>query len=199
MKLRINLLPYRPARRLAKVNRLFMIWGVVGVVGIGMAFLVNLQVEAHIAERTAQKIAHEEHLKKLDQQLGEIAEIKAKRDLVRQRLELIAQLSRSRDLTLRVLDSVSQRIPEKAWLTRLMTKQSSLELTGRAQSNALVADFMSALERSPHLNHVDLTRVARPAKDQLEMKEFTVTAQITPPTPPEDPKAKPNAKKGEKP
>ncbi|MBF0271440.1 MAG: PilN domain-containing protein [Magnetococcales bacterium] len=199
MKLHINLLPYRPARRLAKVNRLFMIWGAVALMGIMLAFIANSQIETHIAELTAKKTENEDTLKRLEKQLGEIADIKAKRELVKQRLELVAQLSRSRDLTLRVLDTLSQQIPEKVWLTRITTRQNALELMGEAQSNAMVADFMSALERSPHLAHVDLTRVARPAKAQSEMKEFTVTARIVPPPEPEDPKTRTAPKTGAQP
>ncbi|MBF0339710.1 MAG: PilN domain-containing protein [Magnetococcales bacterium] len=190
MRLSINLLPSRSARRLAKVNRLFALWGGVALLGVGVALGVNLHFEAHLAELNTKKAENETTLKLLEKQLGEIADIKAKRELVRQRLDLVAQLSRSRDLTLRVLDTISQQIPEKVWLTRLTTRGNTLELLGKAQSNALVADLMSALERSLHLTHVDLTRVARPAKEETEMKEFTVTARIQPPPEPVDPKAK---------
>ncbi|MBF0127083.1 MAG: PilN domain-containing protein [Magnetococcales bacterium] len=178
MRIAVNLLPYRPARRLAKVNRLFMMWGAVALLGIVAAFLTHSAIEDHILELKEQKIALEARQKEIDDQLGEIKDIKEKKALIKQRLELIATLSRARDMSLRLLDALSLTIPEKVWLTRATTKQNELELVGKAQSNAVVADFMRALEASPYISRVDLTRVARPAKEELDLKEFTLTAHI---------------------
>ncbi|MBF0180061.1 MAG: PilN domain-containing protein [Magnetococcales bacterium] len=188
MMLKINLLPYRPARRVAKVNQLFMIWGIVAILGLVAAFLTHKAIEDHIAGMRAQQSNLEAQLKKIDEELGEISRIREMKALIKQRLDLIAQLSGKRDISLRVLDALSLTIPEKAWLTKITTRQDTLELTGKASSNALVADFMRALEASPHLSKVDLTRVARQAKEELDVKEFTITAHIDPPEV-KDPKA----------
>ncbi|MBF0294118.1 MAG: PilN domain-containing protein [Magnetococcales bacterium] len=181
MMLKINLLPYRPARRVAKVNQLFLMWGVVGLLGIVAAFLTHAAIEEHIAGLRSRQGNLETQLKKIDEELGEISRIREMKALIKQRLDLIAKLSGARDLSLRVLDALSLTLPEKAWLTKVTTKQDTLELTGKASSNALVADFMRALEASPHISKVDLTRVARPAKEELDVKEFTITAHIDPP------------------
>ncbi|MBF0428569.1 MAG: PilN domain-containing protein [Magnetococcales bacterium] len=197
MRIQINLLPYRPARRLAKVNQLFMIWGAVAFLGICAAFWTHSSIEDHIASLNAQKAEQEVLLKKLDAQLGEIADIKAKKERVKQRLELIATLSISRDLTLRILGFLSEAIPEKVWLNKVTTTQNKLELMGKAQSNSLVADFMRTLSTSPLLANVDLTRVARQSKEEKDMKEFTITATIRLPEP--DPiTSKTNQPKGTK-
>ncbi len=183
MNLRINLLPYRPARRLAKVNQLFMMWVGVVILGLVAAFMTDSALGDYIAGLQAKKVSQEATLKDLDKKLGEIKDLKAKKEQVKQRLELIATLSQSRDLTIRLLDAFSQTISEKMWLTKVTTRKSSLVLMGKAQSNAMVADFMRALEASPNISKVDLTQIARPTKAELDMKDFTITAQIGYPQP----------------
>lgn len=186
MNLHINLLSYRPARRLAKVNQLFMIWGFVGFLGLMATLLAHMQITDHIATLTAQKKQNEETLKSLDKQLGEIKDIQDKRAKVKQRLELIATLSQTRDLSLRLLDALSQAIPEKIWLTKITTKNKSMELQGTSQSNSIVADFMRALAASPNISNVDLTRVASKTTESMDVKEFTITATLDYPEPKPD-------------
>jgi type IV pilus assembly protein PilN len=162
--IRINLLPYRPARRLRRLYAILITWG--GMFGLGLLLLwgIDWWWLEELQELQARKTHNEQTIAALNEQLGEIKEINERKALAMTRLEMIQRLSQEQGLTIRLLDSIARAIPEQAWLTRLESQKNQLLLSGMATSNAVVADFMRQLSASPHFRSVELLKVAKVEK-----------------------------------
>ncbi|MBF0099201.1 MAG: PilN domain-containing protein [Magnetococcales bacterium] len=171
--IRINLLPYRPARRLRRLYTTLTTWAGIFLFGLLLLWGIDWWWLEEIQALQTRKKHNEQAIAALNEQLGEVKEINERKALALTRLEMIQRLSREQELTIRLLDAVARAIPEQAWLTRLESQKNQLLLTGMATSNAVVADFMRQLSASPHFRSVELLKVAKvEKKGQSESKEL---------------------------
>ncbi len=176
--IRISLIPYREARRQKRFQAIVTAWGIVAVLGLGTAFWVDSLMTDRIKALKAQEIENTATIASLDRRLGEIKDIESKKKKIQDRMSAIRDLNQLRVLLIHVLDEVTNTIPEKIWLTRLETKQNSLRLTGLAQSNALVADFMQRMESSPYFANIELAQVTQVVMKGDKLKSFSLDLHI---------------------
>lgn len=182
MMLKINLLPYREARRLVQVKVIFFAWIVTAVLGLGAVFVVQMHFSDYEQSLEVTQKSNEAVIAKLDRDLGEIKEISARKDQVLARLDIIKNLTKIRHLPVHLLEEISSAIPEKVWITKLDAGDGKLLLTGTAQSSALVADFMRRLSASPYISNVELTQVAHVNQSGHDLKAFSLGAGFAMPT-----------------
>ncbi|MEO5376934.1 MAG: PilN domain-containing protein [Magnetococcus sp. DMHC-6] len=181
--IKINLLPYREAQRQQQFQLIIILWVCVALVGVGIVFGVDYYISSLIADQELIKSNQEAEISRLDKELGEIKNINSKKEELQKLLDTIASLRRNRFLEVHLLDELTKAIPEKVWLDRLITKTGELELTGGAESNAHVADFMKKLDLSPYFGEVSLSRVTQDEKNNQKTKGFILKAKITNPAP----------------
>ena len=191
----INLIPYREARRLLNLKTILILWGITAVVGIGIAFGVDSHLLQKMDERNAELKAHETTIEILDKKLGEIKTLKSRAKLIKKRMKLINDLSKERNLSIRILDEITTTIPEKIWVTRMETKKGTFSVTGLAMSNAMVADFMDRLARSPFFSNIHLGRVSQVSQKGDKLKQFILSLQFHLPKNKNDGKNKAKKKK----
>lgn len=202
--IRINLLPYRPARRMAMLQAIAIVWVGVALLGALLAFGVDQYMLGIIDELNQTKVKNEAVIADLDKRLGEVKDLEAKIAAVEKRLHTIAMLRKGRELSVRLMEQITRQIPEKAWLTALSTKDGKLVVSGKAESSADVAQFMNQLKTSPFIASVELTQVSQAVeKGSIKMRSFSLAAPMR--KPPEDPemakaknKGKPKGKGGKK-
>lgn len=73
------------------------------------------------------------------------------------RLELVQRLAAHQDSPVRLLDGISQALPEGGWLTGIQQTSERLVIEGYASSHYVVAELMLALQRlTPIVNSVEL-------------------------------------------
>ncbi|MBF0455902.1 MAG: PilN domain-containing protein [Magnetococcales bacterium] len=189
MILRINLLPYREARRLQKVQAIAVAWGLTALVGLIAIFIAKGMIADHLSAQQITQKRNKEIIARLDEKLGEIKDINSRKKEVKARLEIIDTLSRQRNLPVFLLEAISLAIPDKVWLKEISTIEQTLTVIGYTLSNAMVADFMRRLDSSPHLAQVNLKNIAQSkGKENLDRKlrEFHISAHIVMPSSPED-------------
>ncbi|MBF0285036.1 MAG: PilN domain-containing protein [Magnetococcales bacterium] len=186
--IRLNLIPYRPARRLKRVQTIVAAWGFSVFLGLGGAYAFDAMLLGDIDALAAKKEAQEKTIAQLEKDLGEVKDINAKKQAVQNRLDAIADLRRQRSVSVRVMDEVAKAIPDQVWLTAMSTEKGQISLSGSAASNAEVADFMRRLEESPLFEGVDLSRVSmNDNQGRKKIRTFTLNARVTPPAPPPKP------------
>lgn len=185
--IRINLLPYRPARRQQWVQQIIIAWAAAGVIAAALVFWFDLGLQSQIEELASQKSANETTIAELDKKLTQISDLDQKKKEIKERLAAVDRLRHQRLVSLHLLDDVSRAIPEKVWLISMVTKGTDLMLTGNARANSDVADFMRHLNQSAYIEDVTLTQVNQSVTDQ-KVKGFTLKARIELPQPPSEEK-----------
>ncbi len=122
-----------------------------------------------------------------------------------QKITLIESLNAQRDLAPRLMDELSNRLPDWVWLTEVIYDAKGIQIKGRALSNNLVADYIAGLEASPQIMNVNLVSSTQKTTKGDQYLDFSLRAVIekkpepVPAPAAPEPGAKPAAKKGVQP
>lgn len=110
--------------------------------------------------------------------------LRARRDSVAERVEIIQEIDRDRYVWPHIIDEVARALPEYTWLTNLV--QSSLgetlelRIEGRAGTNFALTTFMENLEASPYVRQVTLVNTQLTVESQggvsRSVNSFTLDA-----------------------
>lgn len=179
--IRINLLPFREARRRAEVARHLAIIGVAAAVA-GLAclgtYLALASDESSVRAEIAQTKALIDGYKP---QLAQVKEFRNKKQAVEEKLAVIARLERQRRGPIHVLDELASRSPERLWITGMETSGTNIRLDGMGLNNQVVAAFMTELNDSPYFADVELERTELSEANGLKLSKFGIRAKITHP------------------
>jgi len=192
--IRINLLPFRAARKKENIRRqisVFVLSVVCLALLMGFVFL-NLSrnvaaLETDMSSKKKELATYAETTKKIEELKKKIAEVRAK-------LNVIKELESKKTGPVLLLDELSMAVPkEKLWLTDLNEKNGILTLKGTAMDNDTVALFMTNLENAKHVVSVDLqtAKLNNLPKYKLNVVDFVLICK----TYAHKEKAKPETKK----
>ncbi len=115
--------------------------------------------------------------------------LRARRDSVAQKLEIIQAVDAGRYIWAHLMDEVSRALPEYTWLTRLQHMQGeeaapTFQLTGHTGNTFALTRFMKDLEASPFIRTVQLTTTEQVGgPDGRPVHQFILTAQYEEPPP----------------
>lgn len=155
--IKINLLPFRAAKKRENIKRQVSIYGLVVVLLLaGMAYFF-LQLNTQLAELQAQHQKLKQELDGYEKTLARIAELEKKSKEIKTKLDVIKDLENKKTGPIRLLEEIAMAVPkEKLWLTSLSETGGVLKITGTAMDNETVALFMTNLEKAPHVTSVEL-------------------------------------------
>ena len=185
--LEINLLPVREARRKADLRQLLMQLLLVLIVtggGIGMAHSRLLDQATQARGRASQMEADIEQFKP---QLDQVAAFRRKKAQLEKKIDVIDGLDRARTGPVRVMAELSNRTPDRLWVTSLKSKGKTISIRGRSLDNELVALFLRGLGESPYFEDVDLDSTELGAeRNGLRLITFAIRAVLADPRAPAD-------------
>jgi len=155
--IRINLLPREERRRKSRVAipQTTIISAVVlaaAVLGGGWYFIKRdvIQLREDIVAVQGEIARNKEVVKLIEQFARD-------KKLLEDRLALIQRLAAARSSPVRLLDGISQALPEGGWLTGINKASGKLIIQGYASSHFVVAELMLALQRlKPIVDGVEL-------------------------------------------
>jgi type IV pilus assembly protein PilN len=190
--IRINLLPFRAARKKENIRRQLMIYGLsvvllFSIMGYTLFYLTSTLNGLKEDEKRIQ-----DELKTHEQTINRIAELENKIKEIRAKLEVIRKLERDKTGPIHLLDEIALAVPrEKLWLSSIKETKGSLTMAGTAMDNETVALFMTNLEKSDYISGVDLQSAKlRTIPDYklnvadfvLECKTYAFKEKTAPPT-----------------
>lgn len=147
--IRINLLPFRAARKKENVRRQISIFllSFVFLLVVVIYYSVNLNQQINRL-----KVENEEtttQLAKYNKINKEIASIKKKLTVLNQKVDVINHLDGSRTEAVLLLESMTELIvPDRMWFTSFTLKGDKIALKGVALDERTISDFMKNLEGS---------------------------------------------------
>ncbi|MBW2283535.1 MAG: PilN domain-containing protein [Deltaproteobacteria bacterium] len=180
--IRVNLLPFRDARKKENVRRQLSIYilSVIFLFALLGFFFINLNNT--LAELTDKRNEKQRELATYQAITKRIKEIERKNKELVTKLDVIRDLEASKTGPVRLLEELAAAIPEnKLWLTSLVEKGGSLDLKGTAMDNDTVALFMTNLQKAAHIQSVDLTttKLKTVSKQKINVIDFVLKAKTT--------------------
>lgn len=183
--IRINLLPYRTARK--KENIRIQVNVFIG--SIAIAFLLIWWLNSflsgridHLNKEISETRAQVTKYKKIT---DEIAEIKKKLSVLDRKIEVIKSLEADSKAPVENLNSLYHLIVEKRmWYTKIEEKNKKFRVNGIALDNHSVADYMTRIEKSDRFQNVRLSSVKqhelRDKDKSMKLKQFEVNFENKP-------------------
>lgn len=195
----INLLPHREEKRAARKKAyfagLFMAF-LVGLVAVGLWFGVLSQLKSAQEERNAYLDAE---IKKLDAEIKDIANLRAEIDALKARQKAVEDLQADRNVPVHLLNELVKQTPEGVYLTNIKQAGQTVTVTGVAQTNERVSEFLrNTLYSSTWLERPELIEIkATPATAQgrsSRIFDFSMRVSIKRPQTPADAASAPGGK-----
>ena len=177
--IRINLLPFRAARKKENIRRQVSIFllSLVFVVIIATWFSHFLSgrietLDKKISDTKAQ-------VEKYNEINKEIAEIKKKLAVLTKKIEVIKSLDLTRKAPVTLLDDLSRlNVEKQMWLTGLEEKAGNVKVTGIALDNPTIAEYISQIESLGKYTEVKLASISQDTSvEGLKLKRFDIRFQ----------------------
>jgi type IV pilus assembly protein PilN len=157
----INLLPHREEKRKRRKAAYFTglaLGAVAGVLVVGLWYAVLEQMKSAQMERNAYVSAE---IKKLEAQIKDIANLRAEIDALKARQKAVEDLQTDRNIPVHLLNELVKQTPEGVYLNAVRQTGRTVALTGVAQSNERVSEFLrNTLYNSPWLEKPELIEIS---------------------------------------
>jgi len=177
--IRINLLPFREARRRAELRDQLGLVVLAIVVASGLSVMLHLWISARVSGARSEVARIEKRISDYEPEMAQLREFEAKRAEVERKLGVIRGLEKSRSGPVRALDELATNTPPRLWLTSLSAQGSTMDIEGYSLDNEVVAEFLTALGSSEHFGSVDLRGTEFIQQDGVRLNQFKVTAKLT--------------------
>jgi len=197
--IRINLLPFRAARKKENIRRQVSIV----LLSIFLVILVMLYFNISLKNKIDALDAKVESTKKqialVEKQAKKVDRIKKEFDKLKKKIRVIKNLETNRKASIRLLDNMTKMVVEKTsiseldesegkdikpekrlWFTSFSAKGNDINIKGIALDNKTVADFMTRLEVSEIYKNVNLKTLKQQKVNKLKLKSFEITCTRVP-------------------
>jgi type IV pilus assembly protein PilN len=172
--IRVNLLPWREARRKALNLQFFILIGMVALLAASIVLLVHGYYAARISTQSERNRFLTQENSKLDKQIGEIKKLREEIQALLSRKQVIETLQGDRAETVYLLEQLVRQTPDGVYLKLVKQTGYKIKLEGYAQSNARVSTLMRNIEASPYLGHPDLIEIKVAKINNRRLSEFTM-------------------------
>jgi Tfp pilus assembly protein PilN len=141
--------------------------GIIGFMYITQANTIS-QKRDHLQERRARK-------QQLDKVLKTIAELEKTRKMLENKVKLITQLKSQQQDTVKMMDELSNALPDWVWLTGLTFSNRTLTMRGKTLGNNLISDFINNLKGTGAFSNINFPGSVRKKQGGLDIFEFSIS------------------------
>ncbi len=200
--IRINLLPFRDARRKETARKQVGIFLLTMAVVLGLLLVVHFYLKNQEKSLQTRVKSTKAQLAKYEKINKEITAIKKKLEILKKKTDVIKSLEANRRQAVELLDAFTRLVIKKRmWFTRLESHGSlsgTVRILGIAMDNKTVADFMTRLEKSGLFASVQLKNLQKHTikeNQSIDLKKFEIDCQRIAKNPVQTDKKKKKAKK----
>jgi len=177
---KINLLPWREEQRKERQREFFLLLIFSAVAAIALVFVVLTYLGGTLSMQNARNQYLQTQIKEMDQQIEEIAELEKTREALFARKQVIEDLQSKRSLTVQLLNELVSTTPVGVTLTNLQQLGLEVTISGTAQSNARVSEFLTQLGSSELLVNPELAIIEANTKraQTVEPYDFRIKVHL---------------------
>lgn len=174
----VNLLPWRQSERDARRQYFYWLLGV----SIGFAIVFVMLIHIFIARQISTQQFRNDYLTQqktlLDAQIAQIKTLNDQKEKVLQRMSLIKSLQENRPEVVHIFSEFARITPDTVYLTLIKRAESSVTLTGKAESNTSVSIFMKNIDASKWLGNSTLSEINTDNKATSYGNSFTLQINL---------------------
>ncbi len=178
---RINLLPWRDEYRQEKKKQFFLALMVVCLIAAAVSFGWVSWVNAAIKNQDVRNAKYTAAIKKLDDDIKEIAMLEQAKTAALARLDVIQNLESKRYNIVAYFDEMVDAVPTGVFLKKMARDGQVLNLEGVASSRKVVAEFMRQLDESIWYKNSGLKKMVLEEKYGLGAYSFELTVELDDP------------------
>lgn len=176
--IRINLLPFRAARKKENIRRqvsMFLLFFILCNITL---FYFHISLSSKVKNRMEDVDEIQAELNKKQKDVKAVNEIKKELSILQKKMDVMEKLDLNRKMPVRLLESMTDLIiPKRMWFKTLDEKGKTVTINGIALDNKTVADFMTNLEESLFFSSVNLKNLVSTTINKLKLKQFNITCE----------------------
>lgn len=181
--IRINLLPHREAAKKRRKESFNVALLLAAMVGGMLSGLIHLGYQGAIDAQEANNQYLTAEIKKLDQQIKEIADIESEIAALKARKQAVEDLQADRNMPVHLLTELVKQLPDGVYITKLIQQDRVITINGVAQSNERVSELLRNLtSQTPWLNKPELVEIVAGtvpiAREQKRVGNFVVRVRL---------------------
>jgi type IV pilus assembly protein PilN len=177
----INLLPHREEKRRRRKQAFFVGIGLAVAMGCGVAVMGYLVLLELSATQKSRNQFLETEIRRLDTQIKDIASLRGEIEGLKARQKVVEDFQTDRNMPVHLLNELVAQAPEGVYLTAIRQDGQGVSVTGLAQTNERVSEFLrNTAYRSPWLERPELIVIraanlqVQGSRDQRRLFEFTM-------------------------
>ncbi len=145
-------------------NILVMIFLVLGIVGAGGWWFITNNTRK---EKEATVASKEVEAKRLDSIIKEVEDYTHRKESLQKRIDLINQLKQNQKGPVKVMDRISQDLPDLVWLDSMNMQGGVIDLEGRGLNPNAVANFVDNIKNDPLFEEPELSHLTQASQVPL--------------------------------
>ena len=174
--IRINLLPFRAARKKENIRRQVSIFFLSFFLVVIVLVYYHISLGNQISNLKAKIQTIKTDVAKYEKINKEIALLKNKLAVLKKKTSVIESLEKNRFEPVRLLDTMSLKvIAKRMWFKRFKSSAKTVAIDGLALDNKTVADFMTRLEGSGLFSAVRLKTIKKARVKDSDLKSFQIS------------------------
>lgn len=160
----------------ANVNNYIVIALVVlGAVGAGAWWFI---MNGKLKDRQEQVVSKQAEAQKLEAIIKDVEAYQKRKDNLQKRIDLINQLKQNQKGPVRVMDRISQDLPDLVWLDRMSLGGGVVSMAGRGLNPNAIANFVDNIKNDPMFEEPEVGSVSLVSASPL-VYAFDMTFHFT--------------------
>ena len=96
---------------------------------------------------------------KLEAIIAEVEAFQKRKDSLQNRIDLINQLKQNQKGPVRILDRISQDLPDLVWLDKMTVSGTTIKMNGRGLNPNAIANFVENIKNDPYFEEPELNNM----------------------------------------
>jgi len=181
----INLLPHREEKRRLRKQAFFVGLGMAAIAGLVLVALWYAGLEQMISAQQGRNDTLSAAIVKLEDEIKDVADLRSEIEALKSRQKAVENLQTDRNIPVYLLNELVKQTPEGVYLKQLRQDGNFVLVTGYAQTNERVSEFLrntayssTWLER-PDLQEIKaISTAVGEKKDPRKIFEFSIRLGI---------------------
>ena len=180
----INLLPHREAARKRRRDVFYASLGASALAGVVIAGGIYLWFAAQISSQQNRNQILSQEIKRLEDQIKDIATLQAEIAALRARQQAVEDLQADRNMPVHLLNELVRQLPDGVYVTSVKQNANTVAIAGVAQSNERVSELLrnlggnSAWFTRPELVEIVAGNLSLGPRDQRRVANYRVNVKL---------------------